>query len=97
MTTFERYFIDDEDLQKETLNPFYELRKKEWFADRVKDEFDIEEEGHIIIGHTPDENEENLPIMSKGKIIQVNGGRPKMEHNGGFTLLYDSYGMQFYS
>ena len=94
MTTFERYFIDDKELQKETLNPFYKLRKKEWFADRVKDEFGMGEEGHIIVGHTPDIDEENLPIMSKGKVIQVNGGRPKMEHNGGFTLLYDSYGMQ---
>ncbi|AUI71993.1 fructose-bisphosphatase class III [Companilactobacillus alimentarius] len=92
MTTFERYFIDDADLQKESLNPFYKLCDKKWFVERIKDEFDLEEDSRIVIGRTPEVKAKSP--LSKGKIIFVNGGRPKIQNEGGFTLLYNSFGMQ---
>jgi len=93
MATFERYFIIDEKLETEKLNPYYDLCKKEWFADKLFKKFGLKRNGHIINGHTP-ATRESEPIMANGKIIVINGGRAKIHGIGGYSLLYDSYGMQ---
>lgn len=91
MTTFERYFIDDKALQKETLNPFFDLTEKEWFADKILKEFGMNSRGHIINGHTPIEDAK--PIRANNKFVMVNG-LSNMEKIGGYTLLFDSYGIR---
>ena len=97
MTTFERYFIDDADLRIEKLNPYYSLRKEEWFADKLFTEFGLHEDGHIINGHTP-VKAGTSPIMANGKIFVIDGGMSKPYHKttgiGGYTLLSNSYGLQ---
>jgi len=93
MATFERYFIIDEKLETEKLNPYYELCQKEWFADKLLEEFGLSHNGHIINGYTP-ETADSKPIKANGKIIVVNGGLSKIQCVGGYTLLYDSYGLQ---
>lgn len=100
ITTFERYFIDDPKLQEETWNPYYKFRQEASFADRILTEFGLNNDGHIINGHTPS-NEDDTPVMADGKIIVIDGGLSK-EHSsrtniGGYTLLYDSYGLQLVS
>lgn len=95
MATFERYFIDDTELQKEHWNPFFKLCKEEWFADKLMKEFELNSRGHIINGHTPDADES--PIMANKKIVVVNGLSEADDRNseiGGYALLFDSYGMR---
>ena len=91
MATFERYFIDDKDLQKETLNPFFALSGKEWFADKILKEFGMNSRGHIINGHTP--TVEENPIQANNKFVTVNG-LSDMEKIGAYTLLFDSFGIR---
>jgi len=97
MTTFERYFINDDKLRIEKLNPYYSLRREEWFADKLFKEFDLTADGHIINGHTP-VKAGTSPIMANGKIFVIDGGMSKPYHKttgiGGYTLLSNSYGLQ---
>lgn len=97
MTTFERYFIDDNQLHVEKLNPYYTLRKEEWFADKLFKDFGLKSDGHIINGHTP-VKAGTSPIMANGKIFVIDGGMSKPYHKttgiGGYTLLSNSYGLQ---
>lgn len=98
MTTFERYFIEDKALHKEVKNPYYSLRKEEWFADELLKEFDLNpDEGHIINGHTPVKLGHS-PIMANRKIFVIDGGMSKPYHKttgiGGYTLLSNSFGFQ---
>jgi len=97
MTTFERYFIDNDVLHIEKLNPYYSLRKEEWFADKLLNEFGLDNTGHIINGHTPVKSGTS-PIMANGKMFVIDGGMSKPYHKttgiGGYTLLSNSYGLQ---
>jgi len=97
MTTFERYFIDDAELHVEKLNPYYSLRKEEWFADKLFEDFGLSKDGHIINGHTPVKRGTS-PIMANGKIFVIDGGMSKPYHKttgiGGYTLLSNSNGLQ---
>lgn len=95
MTTFERYFVNDKEVQRETPNPFFDLCNEEWFANRILREFELSTRGHIVNGHTPADENAN-PVMADKKIIVVNGmfDAKRSSKIGGHTLLYDSYGMR---
>ena len=100
MTTFERYFIKDKATHKERKNPYYHLREDEEICRQILTEFDLDpDQGHIINGHTPvkEINGEN-PIKANGKMIVIDGGFSKAYQSttgiAGYTLLYNSYGMQ---
>ncbi len=98
MTTFERYFIEDIETHHEVKNPYYSLRKEEWFADELLSEFGLDpENGHIVNGHTPVKLGHS-PIMANRKIFVIDGGMSKPYHKttgiGGYTLLSNSYGFQ---
>lgn len=100
MTTFERYFIKEKETHKELKNPYYQLREQEEICCKILEEFHLNpEQGHIINGHTPVEeiNGEN-PIKANGKMIVIDGGFSKAYQSktgiAGYTLLYNSYGMQ---
>ena len=100
MTTFERYFIKDKETHKERKNPYYYLRENEEICRKILAEFDLNpDQGHIINGHTPvkEINGEN-PIKANGKMIVIDGGFSKAYQSttgiAGYTLLYNSYGMQ---
>lgn len=98
MTTFERYFIDNPQLHVETKNPYYQLRHQETFIQKLLTEFELSPtKGHILNGHTPVKKGHD-PIMANRKMIVIDGGFSKAYHQttgiGGFTLLYNSYGMQ---
>lgn len=47
MSTFERYFVDDETLKTETKNSYYEYIKKPEYADKVLKEFGLHGRGYI--------------------------------------------------
>lgn len=100
MTTFERYYIADKATHKEHKNVYYKWRENEEFINKVLKEFHIDpEKGHIINGHTPIKAKEGEDaIKANGKMIVIDGGFAKAYQSttglGGFTLLYNSYGMQ---
>ncbi|WP_173915276.1 fructose-1,6-bisphosphatase [Halobacillus sp. Marseille-Q1614] len=100
MTTFERYFIKDKITHKEKKNPYYHLRENEETCRRILTEFDLDpDQGHIINGHTPvKEIDGENPIKANGKMIVIDGGFSKAYQSttgiAGYTLLYNSYGMQ---
>ncbi|ULT59352.1 fructose-1,6-bisphosphatase [Neobacillus drentensis] len=100
MTTFERYFIKEKETHKEKKNPYYYLRENEDICKKLLAEFDLDpEQGHIINGHTPvKEIEGENPIKANGRMIVIDGGfsKPYQSVTGiaGYTLLYNSYGMQ---
>lgn len=54
MATFERYFLDDKEMQKETKNSYYQLLDNEEVIGRIFQEFGLDEErSHIVNGHVP--------------------------------------------
>lgn len=54
MTTFERYFVNDKEIQKEPRNPYYSLRDREETARAILAGFGLDPDtSHIINGHTP--------------------------------------------
>ncbi|MFA9399023.1 MAG: fructose-bisphosphatase class III, partial [Clostridiaceae bacterium] len=99
MSTFERYFIEDESSYLEGKIPYYKYRNEESTADKILNEFGlIPNSSHIINGHIPvkTKNGEN-PVKAGGKIIVIDGGfckayQPKTGI-AGYTLIYNSYGI----
>ncbi len=103
MTTFERYFIQNEETWKEPKNSYYEYLDDEEMAMRLLMEFGINsEEGHIINGHVPVQVKKGeKPIKAGGKIIVIDGGFTKAYQKitgiAGYTLIYNSFGLQLAS
>lgn len=100
MTTFERYFVEDKTTHKEKMNPYFALREDETVCRYILREFGIDpDKGHIINGHTPiKETKGESPIKAQGKMIVIDGGYSRVYQKqtgiGGYTLLYNSYGME---
>lgn len=100
MTTFERYFIKEKETHKERKNPYYYLREEEDACRSMLAEFGLDpDHGRIINGHTPvKEIDGEDPIKANGKMIVIDGGFSKAYQSttgiAGYTLLYNSYGMQ---
>lgn len=100
MSTFERYFIKDKELHKETKGYYYSLRDNEAVVDMILDEFGVEgKHRHIINGHVPVKTlKGEQPIKANGKLLVIDGGFSKAYQPetgiAGYTLVYHSRGMQ---
>ena len=100
MATFERYFLDDKELHKETKGHYYTLRNDEKVCDMILDEFGVVgEHRHIINGHVPVKTlKGENPIKANGKLMVIDGGFSKAYHLetgiAGYTLEYHSRGFQ---
>ena len=102
MATFERYFIEDEEVHEEKKNPYYSYLDDKDCAIRILTEFDVTPEGHIINGHVPVKiRKGESPLKAGGKIIVIDGGftraYQKITGIAGYTLIYDSYGIKLAS
>ena len=99
MKTFERYFINDEEIKKEKKNSFYKYVEKEEYCEKVFDEFNLNKENsHIICGHIPVKFKAGeSPIKANGKMLIIDGGLSKSYQKttgiAGYTLIYSSYGL----
>ena len=99
MTTFERYFVEDKSVQKETSGPFYKNYENTAMAERILEDFGLEREhSHIICGHIPVKyNKGESPIKAGGRIICIDAGFSSAYHDetgqAGCTLTYNSHGM----
>ncbi|MBC2049318.1 fructose-1,6-bisphosphatase [Listeria booriae] len=102
MTTFERYFVADKEAHVEQKNAYYRLRNEEETCQKILAEFDLDSSGHIINGHTPvKEGKGESPIKANGKMLVIDGGfspaYQKTTGLAGYTLLYNSFGLQLVS
>lgn len=99
MTTFERYFIEDEATHKEEKDIYYKLINDEEIVDKIFGEFGVDiENAHIINGHVPVHHTEGeSPVKCNGKVILIDGGFSQPYHKvtgiAGYTLIYNSYGL----
>ncbi|MBR2638827.1 MAG: fructose-1,6-bisphosphatase [Bacteroidaceae bacterium] len=100
MATFERYLLDDKEVQKEPKGWYYILRDNPQVCDRILDEFGVVgEHRHIINGHVPVRvGKGETPIKADGKLMVIDGGFSKVYHNrtgiAGYTLVYHSRGFE---
>ena len=99
MTTFESYFIEDKQIQKETRNPYYSFREKEDVCINILKEFGIAGQfSHIINGHVPVKVKDGeSPVKSNGRLIVIDGGLNPAYKSvtgiAGYTLIYDSFSL----
>jgi len=100
MTTFERYFLAEEETYKEVANPYYSLvYDNEKYCNAILKEFGLTgSNSHIVNGHIPVKVKKGeTPIKANGKLFVIDGGmsKPYQKVTGvsGYTLIYNSYGM----
>ena len=100
MATFERYFLKDKAVMKETKGHYYTLRNEDATVDLLLEEFGVEgDHRHIINGHIPVKTlKGENPMKAGGRLIVIDGGfsKPYQSTTGiaGYTLVYHSRGMQ---
>ncbi len=101
MATFERYFVGDKDLCKETKGHYYTLRNEAETCDRILLEFGVTPgpHSHIINGHVPVKTlKGEKPVKAGGKLLVIDGGFSKAYQPetgiAGYTLVYHSHGLQ---
>ncbi|MCW3805562.1 fructose-1,6-bisphosphatase [Plebeiibacterium marinum] len=99
MATFERYFLNDKEAQKEESNMYYKLRDDKDTCCRILEEFGLDpESSHIVNGHVPVKvTKGESPVKAEGKLFVIDGGmsKPYQKVTGiaGYTLMYDSYSL----
>jgi fructose-1,6-bisphosphatase-3 len=97
MTTFERYFINNKEVQAEPRNPYYKLREQEAVVKDILTEFGLDPlTAHIVNGHTPVKvSKGENPVKANGRLYVIDGGMSipyqKVTGIGGYTLIYNSY------
>ena len=100
MTTFERYFIGDKELEKEKKGAYYELANQRPTCEKILREFGLNPDtARIINGHTPVHTlKGESPVRAEGLRLVIDGGfsKPYQAQTGiaGYTLIYNSHGMQ---
>lgn len=96
MTTFEQYYLEEAELKKEQLNPYYKLSEQEKICDKILQEFGLGgAHSHIINGHVPVKLKDGeSPIKGNGKLFIIDGGISKAYQSktgiAGYTLIYNS-------
>ena len=99
MATFERYFVDDKEVQKENSDPYFKLACTDELADLVLKEFGIDDpEAVIVNGHIPVKIKKGeSPIKVPGRLVLIDGGMSKAYQSvtgiAGYTLVYNSHQM----
>ena len=100
MTTFERYFIADKDIQHEAKGAYFNLADDEKVCEHILQEFGLDPKtGRIVNGHVPVRTiKGETPTRANGKRFVIDGGfsKPYQEKTGiaGYTLIYNSHGIQ---
>lgn len=100
MTTLERYFVQDMQVQKEQKGAYYELANRKDICEKILAEFGLDPAtGRIINGHIPVKTiKGESPMRAEGKRFVIDGGfsKPYQEKTGiaGYTLIYNSHCVQ---
>lgn len=97
LSAFEHYFIEDEAVHKEILNPYYKLSQSEEACCRILEEFGLDpEHSHIINGHMPVKIKDGeSPVKANGRLFIIDGGISKAYQSktgiAGYTLIFNSH------
>ncbi|MGN0594475.1 MAG: fructose-1,6-bisphosphatase [Hominimerdicola sp.] len=97
MAFFERYFLDEKELHKESYNSYYQFSERETTCRLILSMFGINpDKGHIINGHVPVKIKDGeSPVKAGGKLFVIDGGISKAYQKttgiAGYTLIYDSH------
>lgn len=100
MTTFERYFIQDNTTHYEEKNAYYTYRNSAKICEMILEEFQLSPlKSRIINGHTPVKTlKGESPIRGEGLLFVIDGGLSKAYQKqtgiAGYSLLNNSYGFQ---
>ncbi|AHM58670.1 fructose-1,6-bisphosphatase [Flammeovirgaceae bacterium 311] len=100
MTTFERYFINDPSIHKETKGWYYKYRDNPETCNKIMEDFGLDPHNAIIInGHVPVVVKKGeSPIKANGKLIVIDGGFAKAYQDqtgiAGYTMIFDDQGKQ---
>lgn len=103
MATFERYFLDDKQLQQEKKDNYYQLIENESVVKHILEDFGLDpEHSHIINGHMPVELKKGeSPIRCNGRVLIIDGGFSKAYQGktgiAGYTLIFNSRGLTLVS
>ena len=103
MATFERYFVDDKNLQEERKDYYYQLIEREDVVERILLDFGMDkDQSHIINGHMPVELKKGeTPVKCNGRALIIDGGFSKAYRGktgiAGYTLIYNSWGLRLVS
>ena len=97
ITTFERTFIADKSLYRETYNPYYAYSNDPAVVEKVLVEFGCDpKRGHIINGHVPVLVQQGeSPVKANGKLFKIDGGLAKAYQAktgiAGYSLIFNSH------
>lgn len=100
LSVFEKYFIDDEDIHQEVMDPYYHFVEDEKVCQMILDHFHLYEPySHIINGHVPVKIKDGeRPVKANGKLYMIDGGISKAYQPktgiAGYTLIFDSQYLQ---
>ena len=99
MAFFERYFLADKSLHKESYNAYYHFSEKAEVCGRILGMFGLDaKKGHIINGHVPVKIKSGeSPVKADGRLFVIDGGISKAYQKttgiAGYTLIYDSHSL----
>lgn len=100
MTSFERYFIAEEEAWTEIKDPYYDYISDPEVCGKILKEFDLSPDtfSHIINGHVPVKIKKGeSPVKAGGKLLVIDGGLSKAYQKqtgiAGYTLLFNSHGL----
>jgi len=100
LSVFEKYFINDQSLHKEIMDPYYRCVEDEHVCQMILDHFGLHgQHCHIINGHVPVKIKDGeKPVKANGKLYMIDGGISKAYQPktgiAGYTLIYDSQYLQ---
>lgn len=94
LSAFERYFICDESLCKEDMNPYYKLIENRSICEKIIEEFGLNTDTSAIVnGHVPVKPGQS-PIKGGGLLYMIDGGISKAYQKktgiGGYTFISSS-------
>ncbi len=99
MAFFERYFLADKTLHRESYNAYYHFSEKAEVCGRILAMFGLDpKKGHIINGHVPVRIKSGeSPLKADGRLFVIDGGISKAYQKttgiAGYTLIYDSHSL----
>lgn len=91
IATFERDFIADKSIHRETKDPYFSLIHEVDYCDKVLTEFGTDtDKGLIVNGHVPVKVEEGeSPLKRSGKAITIDGAFSEAYGDYGYTLVLE--------
>jgi len=100
MATFERYFLQDKEPQREVKDYYYQYRDDPATCEMILAEFGLSAEHAVILnGHVPvSVKKGENPVKADGKLVVIDGGFSKAYQAqtgiAGYTLIHNAKGRQ---